>query len=301
MTTSTRAAGRSFPWFESRVLARRPRRWFAFALALGLLVALVPSGTAHAHADLDRGVAHAENAEFDSALAAFSAAEASGTLDRDELVVLLTERALVLHALKHEEIHEEALKRDLALLAMLDPTLTLGRRAPPALAAAFDRARSQQGGALKLKASCRPSPVGMQISAKPSGLDDSSLATVHVYMRREGEQSFSPLPNLSNDVGASEGDDLLYYAEVVTAGGVVIARAGSETSPLSCQAPDADGAVAGAGGNPRRDGDRRRKLWWWIGAGGAVALTAVAITLVVARDDSSGSQTAVGQPMVTFE
>lgn len=256
--------------------------------------AALPS--ARAHPDLDRAVASAQEAEFEVALAGFERALASGTLTRDELITLLTERSLVLHALGQRG----GLAWDLAALALIAPGHDLGRRAPPELVDAFAQATARQGAAVTISASCTPASTGLQVSAEVTGLSDPSLA--RIKLRTQREQGAPVVHDASEvEVAVGEGEELSYSAELVGMGNVVLVRDGSEDSPKECEAPNLDEPPAGLAGTGRQDG-KNRKLWWWVGAGGVAVITAVTIGLVVANNnDEPSNDTPVGRPMVTFK
>ncbi len=251
---------------------------------------------ARAHAELDRAMEDSKNAEFDAALESFDRAIASGTLTRDELVLLLTERALVLHALRRPS----DLTRDLARLALIAPEHELGTRAPPKLLKEFEGAVMRQGSAVTLTATCQQAPVGMRVSSVVTDLPDPSLASVRIRTRRANE------PEVVHDASEAEvaitgTEPLRYSVELVGLGQVVLARVGSPDAPRMCGSTDAGEPLAATAGTERKDGKNHR-LWWWIGAGGAVAIAAVTVGLVVASNgDSQASDTSVATPMVTFK
>src|SRR4051794_35753037 len=76
-----------------------------FARLVGVAAVLglsLPCGQAFAHPALDEAKRLVTELEFDAALASFQTAVDSGELTRDELLDLLSERTLVLHALHRE-------------------------------------------------------------------------------------------------------------------------------------------------------------------------------------------------------
>ncbi len=251
--------------------------------------------TAFAHADLDKAIASAEDAEFEAALTSFERAIASGTLSREELITLLTERVLVLHALGQKA----ALVGDLATLALIEPGHHLGKRAPPALVNAFANATARQGAALDISASCAPSGGGMTVKAHVTGLSDPSLARVRIYTRRDPGE-----PVVHNgteaEVFVPAGTTLRFSAEVVGLGDVVLASDGSMDSPSVCASPTT-AAASGIALDSGPQDSKGHKRWWWIGAGGVVAITAITVGLVVANSGGDSSRdTSVGKPMVSF-
>jgi hypothetical protein len=263
------------------------------ALLVALVVLAIAPAAVRAHASLDEAIQHAEDADFDAAIASFDEAIASGELTRDELVRLLSERALVLHALGNDS----ALGRDLSLLAMLAPDRELGRAAPPPLVARWNELRASQGAALSVHGTCGPSPSGTEIAAQVEGLRDGELGQVFIHTR---DESGAWVQKQAASVDIQSGDDgVSYYIEILGPGGSVLASSGSAEAPLEC-APFTDNAPMLAGG-PVADAPRRsKKMWWWIG-GAAVLVAAGSVTAVMllTRDDTS-DRTSVSKPMVSF-
>lgn len=99
----------------------------------GLLVALLAGNPAYAHPLIDRGIEEASQANFEAALAAFAEAHALGELTQQETIVLLSERALVFHALGDLAHRDE----DLRSLAALDPEHVFSERHPSELVETF--------------------------------------------------------------------------------------------------------------------------------------------------------------------
>jgi hypothetical protein len=274
-------------------LRQRSRALLVALSVLGLL--LIAPQPCHAHPDLDRGIKLATEAEFSQALTAFAQGLESGTLTRDELIVLLSERVLVLHALgKRAE-----LERDLSALAMLDPSRAFDRRAPPELREIFAAKRDERDGPLSLEVRCDLDDGDVHIGAHATGtwgVDDLSL---RIHARGPGEVRYTQFDTNEIDLTPETEGNVDYYAELVGFGGIVIATAGTLDDPRHCGEGD---ALAGglAAPSEERDGSNR-KLWWWIGAGGALAITAVAVAIVVTRDPEPSDKTMISRPMVTFE
>ncbi len=270
-----------------------------FRVALGLVVFVALNAAAfpraRAHPDLDQALASAQDAEFELALSGFERAIASGTLTRDELITLLAERALVLHALGQRG----ALAWDLATLALIEPGHNLGRRAPPELVNAFADATSRQGAAAAVRASCEPSSTGLRVTAKVTGLSDPSLASVKI--RTRPDQSPETVNDASDvEVAVEPGESLGYSAELVGLGKVVLAQDGSTEKPKMCELPKLEKPSLVDARPDRKDG-KSHKLWWWVGAGGAVVLGAVTVGIVLAtQSDEQSEDTSVGRPMVSF-
>src|SRR5687767_13926086 len=108
------------------------------ALAALCALALTPD-VASAHPGLNEAKRLASDLEFEKSLTAFDGALASGTLTREELIVLLSERAFVFHALRRQE----DLIKDFFWLSALAPDHRLDLRAPPDLTATWTSVRDQ--------------------------------------------------------------------------------------------------------------------------------------------------------------
>lgn len=269
----------------------RPARAVAVLVAW-VMLAIAPA-VVHAHASLDEAIQYAEDADFDAAIASFDAAIASGELTRDELVLLLSERALVFHALGNDS----ALGRDLSLLAMLAPDRELGRAAPPPLVARWNELRASQGAALSVHGTCGPSPSGTEIAAQVEGLRDGELGQVFIHTR---DASGEWVQKQAASVDIPSGDDgVSYYIQILGPGGIALASQGSASAPLEC-APLSDPAPMAAGVQVDASPRRSKKMWWWIG-GAAVLVAAGSVTaaMLLTRDDTS-DRTSVSKPMVSF-
>jgi hypothetical protein len=265
-------------------------------LVAGLFGVVAAPAPALAHPDLDAAIEHAAEADFDAALASFDAAIASGELTRDELIVLLSERSLVLHALNRDE----ALGRDLSLLAMLAPDRELGRAAPPPLIARWTELRTSQAAPLSVSGICAPTPSGAEVSAQVEGLRNPELGQVFIHMRAPGGRW---LQKQAAKVDVSSGDDARdYYVEVRGLGGIQLAADGSIDEPLHC-ASLADPSAA-VGPTDDGGGKSKKKMWLWIGGTGAVVVAAAVAAVIVLGGQNGGGkqsdQTVVSKPMVSF-
>jgi hypothetical protein len=261
---------------------------------LGTLLMLTMPEKARAHPALDAAISHAEEADFDEALSEFDAALSSGELTRDELVVLVSQRALVFHALGRDA----ELSRDLSLLAMLAPDHQLGRAAPPPLVARWNELRTSQGAPASVRGSCAPTASGAQINAQVEGVRDPELGQVFIHTHN-GENEWVQKQAASVDI--SSGDDgSEYYVEIRGPGGVALASDGSAEAPHAC-ANFSPSAAVGAGGQPPDDKKRNKKLWWWLGGTALVVGAAAAVVVVLTtRDNGQSDRTVVSKPMVTF-
>src|SRR5262245_53894793 len=113
-----------------------------FVLLLAFVALMTPVAPARAHSDLDEALRLVGDLEFEASLTAFDAALKSGSLTREELVVLLSERAFVFHALRRQD----ALIEDFLWLSALAPDHRLDLRAPPDLTATWTSVRDQGRG-----------------------------------------------------------------------------------------------------------------------------------------------------------
>ena len=250
-----------------------------------------------AHPDLNRAVKLANEAEFDPALAAFDKALRSGTLTREELVVLLTERALVRFAVDRAR----GMKADLRYLALLAPDTELGQRAPPGMLVAWESAREQAEGPLGLKLSAISVPGGMRVRAEITGSPEPPDLSVRLAVRAPNE-AWQTLDSREARYPAPSGGELEYYGELVGLGGVVLASAGSREDPLTHRVEGASSSttVVASGGEPSttRSGRSSNAKWWWIGGGGVVAVAAAVTLGVVLAGSKDSNQTLVEAPMV---
>jgi hypothetical protein len=279
--------------------ARPPRSVLSTAAAqrrsawawLAVLVCTLSPLSARAHPQLDAAITLAEEADFERSLRAFEAALVSQDLNRDELVTLLSERAIVLHALGKKE----ALARDLHLLAALAPEHALGRSAPPALLKKYEAARAETP-PLKFEARCEPSALGLRVQVVMTELPEHAAPALSLHTR-VGQQSWSETDAAEIEL-ASAVQPVSYFAELRGVGGVLLATAGTEDTPLTCVAQAAVAPVSPAEGT---EAHVRNRKWWWIGGAGAlVAAVGVTALIVATRSPEPSQQTEVTRPMVSF-
>jgi hypothetical protein len=274
---------------------KSPGSLAALLLACTLLALAAP---ARAHPDLDAGKRLASELELEPALEAFERALASGSLTRGELIELLAERALLLHALhRHSDLVE-----DFVWLSALAPDHRLDLRAPPELTAIWTSVRDQGRGALKVELAAQANERG-ELDAKASlhgTLPQGARARI---VRRQPGGDWQIVDNSELHEALPEaGLDL--YAEAVGLGYVVVAQHHSPDSPLRVSA--ADVALGAPPATPleesRSSSWARRHRYWLIG--GAVAVAAiVAVTAVVAAragSDGERSDSTTLKPMVSF-
>jgi hypothetical protein len=269
-------------------------RTLLLALALGGVLPLTP---ALAHPDLDEAKRLAADLEFDAALGAFDKALKSGDLTRAELVLLLSERVLVLHALHRKD----ALVQDFIWLSALSPDHRLDLRAAPDLTALWTSVRDQGRGLLK---------VELVAEAKPSGVVEARAtltgtvpegARAQLWLRRPaGAFVALPLPELHES--AEPGSSVALYAQAVGLGNVVLAEDHTPNDPLHIMIGATDAPGESQGPSEREPSWARRHKGWLIG--GAVVLVAAAAVvtgvLVVRRNSDGSSDQTNLKPMVTF-
>ena len=257
---------------------------------LTLLCVLANARPAQAHKGLDEAVRLASDLEFEASLTAFDAALASGTLTREELITLLTERAYVLHALRRND----DLVKDFIWLSALAPDHRLDLRAPPDLTATWTSVRDQGRGALKVELSAHANTDGsVEARARLLGTVPDG-AKARLWLRREtgGFAALSETTLHERDAGAAE---LSLYADAVALGGVAIAGEHSAQNPLRIQ----------PGKSPSKD-DEHERGWasrhkGWLIGGAVVVVAAVVVTSVlVSRSDSEHNDQTQLTPMVSF-
>jgi hypothetical protein len=275
----------------------------SLVLAAFMLASLLWCATpAHAHPEIERGKRLAYELDLEEAVAAFDAAVASGTLTRAELLELLSERVLLLYALKRAA----ALKSDLTWLAALKPEHKLDLRAPSELIGLWTSIRDQGHGPLRLELATRMSDAGQEVTLEARAELTGTVpegARTRISLRRKKELWRSQEGGAMRDQGVP-GDSMQLYAEALGPGGTVVTRLHSPTAPLqlTLRTSEADRAASA----PRAEhGDRwgKRHRGWIIGTTLVlVAAAAVAVTTVfLLRDkgEDRSDQTAV-KPMLTF-
>jgi hypothetical protein len=257
--------------------------------------------TAWANADLDRAVEHATEAEFDAALTAFDAALAGGSLTRDELIELLAERSLVLHAVGKKQ----QLDDDLSALVMLGGEDRLDQRAPPQLIDTLETKKRAREEPLAFEARCEPSATGTKIRGRVAGLSTSMVLTVRFHVRGDMQSQWSRHDASEVELSSALGKQVAYYGELLGVGGVVLASAGSVDIPRTCNTPAEPSLVQVNEARPEADKPAprpsSRKKWWWLGAGGMLAIGAVTVAVLATRNREPESNSAIANPMVRFE
>ncbi|MFT3925516.1 MAG: hypothetical protein QM778_23455 [Myxococcales bacterium] len=262
-----------------------------FAAWLSALWIALPCGVAWANPQLDEAKRLVTELEFDAALASFQAAIDSGELTRDELVDLLSERTLVLHALHRES----ELVEDFIWLAALSPEHILDMRAPPAMVAMWKSVRDQSRGPLGVKLTQEVSAGELRLRAELTGtVPEGARARLAI---RDPSGSWEIAEGPERTLALNERLELAGYAQALGLGGLVVAEDGNAESPRSIVA---DPSLADEGGAGGRDGTLRRRRAWIIGTCAvAVAAAAGVATYFLVHDDGEKAPTNLN-PMVTF-
>lgn len=264
------------------------RRSISSALRASCFVVIVVAGsvaasTASAHPELDEGVRRYEEADFDGALAALERAEASGELERPDLLRLLATRALVFHALdRSEEMH-----RALSALLSIEPDYELGPRAPPGVRRAADRVRRELHGPIELRARVEAAPGGVRLVVRERNDIAGLVDRIDVAARTEGSSRWRTSRDGSVVLSTSRDPVVEYHATAIGPGGTALVRLGTPDDPQRIRA-------AGAG-EPDARGDATP--WGWIAAGAVVAVAA-GVVIAVLVSSSSQSSGAVLEPPV---
>ncbi len=275
---------------------------------LGLLALVVVASvatTAHADDDVDEGVRLIGLARFDEALAAFARAEAGDDLSRADLAVLLESRAIVLAAMGRVD----AMERDLAGLAALEPARSLPAAAPPEVVARWS-AIVATARPLELLAVASWDVGVVTVRAVSDGDPGGLVRRIRVGARLVGRDY--ALGDGRVQLMTADASSVEYFAEAIGPGGAVVAAAGSADAPLSsappprvATVPPASGTVAGGAGpavvepSPRnREGADGPSVGVWLAIGGGVLVVAAAVIVGVLVATSQGSpDTALGGPI----
>jgi|GEM_PF-7011842 len=272
----------------------------AFLTHLGIVLAVLgvwlPSQRASAHPGLDEAKRLITELEFDAALAAFQGAVDTGQLTRQELIELLSERTLVLHALHRET----ELVQDFVWLAALAPEFILDMRAPPALVAMWKSVRDQARGALGVKLSHDVSNGELRLHAELTGTVPEGARARIGLRSAAGEWQLTEGPE--RVLPATEPFEVDVFAQALGPGGLVVAEAGDADHPqhLVIDPRVADPSV-GAGRDDDRSTKRRRRAWIIGSAAVAVAAAAAVTSFLLIQKQHDGEKPPTNlSPMVTF-
>jgi len=250
-------------------------------------------GTAYANDELDRGLSALEEARFEDASAAFSAA-LEGQLSRAELLALVEGRALL-----HFALHAaDDLDSDLRWLAALDPGHVFDPSRPPDLARLFASVQQQHPDGVGIEATALPVGGELRIhAAVEHPVEDMSL--VRRTCARQPGAAWRCVNDGDLDLPSS--GDVNYYAELIGPGGAVVASAGSAVEPLHFEAaaPSASPGSTTSSASSEASAPiltpsspeappRGHGLVIGLSVGGAVVAiaTAVALVLVLRGDDA---------------
>jgi anti-sigma-K factor RskA len=268
-------------------------RWARLVRATLVPVALVlllafHATSARAESALTRGLALANEAEFEAALAAFDDAIEHEQLSRSELVTLLTERVLLFHAL----VRPREQLDDLRYLAAIEPDFQFDARFPPAVLVQFHELTSQTV-PLELRPELTREREDVRIKAHVSGARSTPGAVVSIALRPSG-----------GAWSVHEGDELLvpsarsavdYYVEVTGLGHAPLLKHGNAEQPIRELALSSD--TLARDDSPSSAPNRHRRRRWIAGlAVSAVAAVALTLALTLPRDSE---QTKL-QPQVQF-
>jgi hypothetical protein len=212
------------------------------ALILLMMVVTLEPTTARAHELVDEGRRLYEEAEFVAALDVLGRATAGDTLTTSDLEALLELRALVHTALGDAAAAEE----DLRVLAVIAPDHALDRGIPPDLQRTFAGIRATSDGSPRLRATPTATAQGVLLEVALENDWASVVRAVRIRGRAGDAGPYLEATDAPLLVGTPLGEAVSYYAEAIGPGGAVVARVGSEGSPLRFAA--ASEPVTGGGG-----------------------------------------------------
>ncbi len=264
------------------------------ARAAGLLLlawsAFVPA-SAFAHPQLEQGKRMFAELELDAALVAFQAALDSGELTRAELVELLSERALVLHALHRRE----ELIADFVWLSALAPERILDMRAPPALVAMWTSVRDQGRGVLGVRLEHEASASALKLRAEFTGTVPEG-ARARIGLRLPGEE-WSFVDAGEHRLSVTQAAEYEVFAEALGFGELVVASDGTREAPKLIFFDPLAQAEAEVDAELRK---RRRKRWGISSAAVLVVAGAAVGAYFFARKADDGPAPSEVTPVVMF-
>ncbi len=245
-------------------------------LALAGLLFCGLTGTAWAHPQLDEGKRLFAELELEGSLGAFQSAVDSGELTREELIELLAERALVLHALHRRE----ELISDFVWLSALAPERILDMRAPPALVATWISVRDQGRGVLGVSLAHESSASGLKLRAEFTGTVPEGVRT-RIGVRARGAE-WDVVDDSERTWPATQRGELEVFAEALGFRDVVLATDGAREAPKSILVdPLPYGSQVDA------EERRRRKKRWIVSGAAVLAVAGVAVgAYFIARNAS---------------
>lgn len=264
-------------------------------LAWAALVLATLAAPARLHAQLDVGQRALESADFQRAIRAFDRAERVDALDRDGLVSLYEGRIIARFALGTRS----RARRDLQVLAALDPTHTFPVEVPPEVGEALAAAVAEAGGGLgaSLAWSDTDGASVLRVEVQRDVVELVREVRVHT---RVGDGAWSSTTDREVRVAHAPGEVVAAYVELVGARDVVLAREGSAQSPVLHGEPPPVAVVVEEPIEPivePADGDGDVALAVGLGVGGAVVVV-VAVIVGVVLGAQTSDQTQPTAPFV---
>lgn len=260
-------------------------------LVLSFALAVLAPGRASAHPLIDQARDAYDSARHARALELLDRAEDGNDLSREDLVELLTLRAMAHRGRRQMDLAEV----DLFRLASLDPEHRFGRRVHPALRRLFATVLDRIPGPIHLEVGAERE--GEVVTVRASINDDvAALAQgFRIHARSVGGPwQTSPHAELALSVMPDEAAE--YFVEALGPGGAVIASEGTEAVPLRLEASATrasdlggaggdDGGDTGSGGSETGGvtgdgGDGGIEAWPFVVAG-AVLAAGVAVALIL--------------------
>lgn len=289
---------------------QRPASWpwrLLLAVVAGALV--VGWGVPRASAQLAVGRRALESADFQRALRAFDRAERTERLDREGLVALAEGRVIARFALGTAA----RARRDLEILAELDPGHAFPVEAPPEVAEALAATVREAGGGLAVELRWEDAPEASTLSVEVQR-DAAALVREVRVIARVGEGAWETHAERRVTLAHPPGAVVAVYVELLGPRDVVLRSEGSASAPILHGEPArvgevlaqpvaderqprpvvADGSVAASGGSD--------DVALAVGLGvGAAALVAVAVVVGVVLGTQTSSQTQPTTPIVAWE
>jgi hypothetical protein len=218
----------------------------------------------------------------------------SGQLTREELVALLSERTLVLHALHRET----ELVADFIWLAALEPEHILDMRAPPDLVGVWTSVRDQARGPLGVRLIHETTGSQLRLRAELTGtVPEDAQTRLGVRPLGGSWEVAAGQEQLSAHHSATEFEA---YGEVLGPGGLVVAREGSPEAPVRITLTPAPKAATNQDGDDREVAARRKRRAWLIGGSAALVVAAAVTSFFLVQSKQDKEQPVKLTPMVTF-
>lgn len=263
-------------------------------LAWAALVLATLAAPARLYAQLDVGRRALENADFQRAIRAFDRAERVDPLDRDGLVSLYEGRIIARFAVGTRS----RARRDLQILAELDPTHTFPVEVPPEVGEALAGVVAEAGGGLG--ASLAWSDVeGASVLRVEVQRDVAELVREVRVHTRAGDGAWSSSTEREVRVAHAEGEAVAAYVELVGARDVVLVREGSAEQPVLHGEPPPVAAAVEVPVEPIVEPDHGDDVALVVGLGVGGAVLAVALVIVgVVLGTQTSDQTQPTAPIV---